>query len=553
MFPTGDLLVHLNFAIHVSGSGGIKRKSFCFSPGSGAPGSFSRLNHPIPTGDTGGVSGTGPYPKVKEPCPATRRLGLIMAVWNLMATVALYIAVVSSCVSDEFQSWCHDTNQTRAEFRIQGFHDVSAMACSVSGHFKFETSEWCAVISAVDGSRQFEESEVTTVHENGNAGSCQDAWCDWSMLYMYISKLVEQVMKDKDTLAFMMALMLLVAMNTGLVAIAVLRGQMTVATSMNLVLILHFCFEYLQKRKHAWKQKTRRQRQQSCLSQHCAARKLRVLLIFAMFGNSWAMDAGMASQIAELARAATMAATAASSVAEKVGVKSMSAGMESASKVLKNPHTFNGEDPTSFSSWKLTFETWMAYGDDRFGELLGKVERMTKPPIYSTYDSEKKAMANKFFAILSIYVRGRTSALVRSVASDEKDGFRLCFELCKECLPSSKQRTLSLTQTLAQYPSFNSKSSMLEQILNFEQLVGQYECSSGNVYPGDLKGATILRCSPARVREYLKLSLKEESTYSDIREALLAYERVTKGYTSEQLVKQVQSTPDSEATPMEVE
>ena len=195
----------------------------------------------------------------------------------------------------------------------------------------------------------------------------------------------------------------------------------------------------------------------------------------------------------------------------------------------------------------------MAFGDDRFGDLLSKVERMSKASFYTTYDSEQKTMANKFFAILSSYMRGRTSSLVRSVASDEKDGLRLWYELCKEYLPSSKQRTLSLAQTLAQYPSFNSKSSMLEQILNFEQLVGQYESSSGNVYPGDLKAAITLRCSPARVREYLQLSLKEESTYSDIREALLAYERATKGYTSEQLLKQVQSTPDSEATPMEVD
>ena len=56
----------------------------------------------------------------------------------------------------------------------------------------------------------------------------------------------------------------------------------------------------------------------------------------------------------------------------------------------------------------------MAYGDDRFGDLLSKVERMSKAPVYSTYDSEQKSMANKFFAILSSYMRGRTSASVRS-------------------------------------------------------------------------------------------------------------------------------------------
>ncbi len=85
---------------------------------------------------------------------------------------------------------------------------------------------------------------------------------------------------------------------------------------------------------------------------------------------------------------------------------------------------------------------------------------------------------------------------------------------------------------------------MLDQILNFEQLVSQYESSSGNGYSGDLKAATIRRCSPTRVQEYLQLSLKEESTYSNIREAILSYECVTKGHTAEQLLTQVQATPE---------
>ena len=117
---------------------------------------------------------------------------------------------------------------------------------------------------------------------------------------MYISDQLEQIVKDKGILARMMALSMLVAMNIGLVAIAVLGGHLTVAASLNLLLILHFFVKYLQKRKYAWKQKTRLQKRQSRLSQHVTARKLRVLLIFAMFGNSWAMDAGMESQITRL-------------------------------------------------------------------------------------------------------------------------------------------------------------------------------------------------------------------------------------------------------------
>ena len=61
----------------------------------------------------------------------------------------------------------------------------------------------------------------------------------------------------------------------------------------------------------------------------------------------------------ELAQAATRAAKAATTVDERVGSKGgMASGMESASKVLKNPDVFNGEDAASFMGWKLNFETW---------------------------------------------------------------------------------------------------------------------------------------------------------------------------------------------------
>ena len=135
------------------------------------------------------------------------------------------------------------------------------------------------------------------------------------------------------------------------------------------------------------------------------------------------MDVNVAQQITELAQAATRAAQAATTVAEKFGSKGMSAGMESASKVLKNPDAFNGEDAASFMGWKLNFETWMSYGDERFNDLLGKVEKMDRAPSYASYDSEQKSMANKFFAILSSYLRGRTSVNQVSWESSNDDGY----------------------------------------------------------------------------------------------------------------------------------
>ena len=69
-----------------------------------------------------------------------------------------------------------------------------------------------------------------------------------------------------------------------------------------------------------------------------------------------------------------------------------------------------------------------------------------------------------------------------------------------------------------------------------------------------MKAATILRCSLRRAPKYLQLSLKEESTYSDIRAAIFACECVTRGYTAEQLLKQVQATPEPDTSaPLEVD
>ena len=408
---------------------------------------------------------------------------------------------------------------------------------------------------AVDGCNYTVDGELMSVWSRSAfmVDGVKSSW--WQISTATTMDVTSYLQSGLCFLAAMVVLGALAARNVlSIGVLAVIGGQEWLVTGLNLIFSVFFCFEQQQKQKHAWKQKSRLEKRKSRLS-HCRAmQQMQVLIWISMMGNCWAMDVNVAQQITELAQAATRAAQAATTVAEKVGSKGMASGMESASKVLKNPDTFSGEDAASFMGWKLNFETWMTYGDERFGELLGKIEKMTNAPSFAAYDAEQKSMANKFFAILSSYLRGRTSALVRAVANGDKDGFRLWFDLCREYLPTSKQRTLSLAQTLAQYPQFTSKTSMLEQILNFEQLVSQYESSSGNMYPSDLKAATILRCSPQRIREYLQLSLKEESTYADIREAVLAHERVTKGFPTEQILKQVQTSGEHDTSaPMEVD
>ena len=433
------------------------------------------------------------------------------------------------------------------------FDSLAMYNASTELDLKFENLHECDVMySAEYGYNFYDDGRFNT-----SATYDDDFESSWLHVLAMDDAVIKQLQCGLSFLATMAILALLMAWNILSVNIlAVIGGQESFVTVLNLIFGVFLCLKQYRRQQYAWKKKSRTEKKKSHLSRCRLVRQLQVLIWISLMGHCWAMDVNVAQHITELAQAATRAAQAATAVAEKVSAKGgMSSGMESAAKVLKNPDVFNGEDAAGFMGWKLNFETWMGFGDDRFNELLGKVERMDRAPVFSSYDSEQKSMANKFFAILSSYLRGRTNALVRSVANSDKDGFKLWYDLCREYLPNSKQRTLSLAQTLAQYPQFSNKIGMLEQILNFEQLVGQYESSSGNTYPGDLKAATILRCSPQRIREYLQLSLKEDSSYADIREAVLAHERVTKGFSSESILKQIQ-TPSGEpdtSMPMEVD
>ena len=246
----------------------------------------------------------------------------------------------------------------------------------------------------------------------------------------------------------------------------------------------------------------RKERRLCRLSQVVRKRQTQVMMLFMVVGTAQSMETQQILQrITRLAEAANTAAQAATEATQAMTrtTGSSTHGWESATKILKSPDTFNGEDPLLFATWKLQFESWLSFGDSKFNELLAHVEGSTKEPDCSCYTPEQTAIANKFFAVLSSYLRGRCLQMVRA-NQQAKDGFKLWFQMCREFLPATRQRSLALAQTLGQYPNFNQKLSMMENILQFEQLVMQYEQTSKETYPSDLKTATLIRCAPQKLK-----------------------------------------------------
>ncbi len=108
----------------------------------------------------------------------------------------------------------------------------------------------------------------------------------------------------------------------------------------------------------------RRQR----LHELCQQRKMKVVLWLAMVYSAQAMEGSPVAagsqgervfleRVTSLTEAATAAANAAAQALSSMQSRA-STGLESATRILKAPDVFTGEDPMVFQTWKFQFSSW---------------------------------------------------------------------------------------------------------------------------------------------------------------------------------------------------
>ena len=296
--------------------------------------------------------------------------------------------------------------------------------------------------------------------------------------------------------------------------------------------------------------------------------QIRALLFLSCMWTSHGMQAGgeenFLQQMSQLAAAATNAASAAehaltamqaaSSASSSSGVAGALQSGLTAVTIKRNPDPFDGSDPHGFTTWKFVFLSWLTFAEPKYQKLLERVEQLDHMPSMTEYSEEEQQFSSRLFAILTSYLKGRCLQLVRS-GLEQRDGFHLWKELHREYLPSTRARSLALAQALAAYPAFSKDKTVLECVLSYEQLVQEFEKMSGSTYPQELKSATLIRCSESRLREHLQLTIKESTTYQEIREAVLSHEQASKTWSQESIMKSLnmKSTDAGGPAPMEID
>ena len=118
---------------------------------------------------------------------------------------------------------------------------------------------------------------------------------------------------------------------------------------------------------------------------------------------------------------------------------------------------------------------------------------------------------------------------------------------------------MSLLQVIMAYPAFNTKGSLLPQILKLEEHFIQYERLSGSKLPADMKAAVLLRAVGGQMKVHLNLTLNEGSSYQKIREAILAFDTATTRWNESAAISFTTSSPMTQTVdqgglmPMEVD
>ena len=127
-------------------------------------------------------------------------------------------------------------------------------------------------------------------------------------------------------------------------------------------------------------------------------------------------------------------------------------------------------------------------------------------------DVDVKDLARKLYSILSSYLQGPALQIVRAFSFD-RNGFAVWHRLKELYAPRARPCALAVGQAIMQHPGFSQQRSMLENLLQFDALLDQYELASGHSMPDDLVASTVMRCLDGGTRRHLEMVMDKNMNY----------------------------------------
>eukprot|EP00435_Cladocopium_sp_Y103_P019344 s4186_g4.t1 len=264
-------------------------------------------------------------------------------------------------------------------------------------------------------------------------------------------------------------------------------------------------------------------------------------------------------EVAEATKAAAKAAQAVQSqTAQQPAGPSPSSSPSSStaqtvdwSKLLNKPPVFDykttEDEIRAFRDWSWQLIQFLNAIDPGYEkELQALMDDPTHGLDISTASTETRQRSSKLYGLLASLCKNRSLNVIRSVKA--ADGYEALRQLTLALRPSSSGRGLALMAALTSWPQFSMGQPLQPQLLKLEDALEEAR-RAGTTIPDTLQQAILLKCVSGQLRTHLNLSISESTTFKELRENVLRWDRSQQKWAG--LLFSEDAT--SSATPMEVD
>ena len=228
---------------------------------------------------------------------------------------------------------------------------------------------------------------------------------------------------------------------------------------------------------------------------------------------------------------AALAASQAAQALREANEKRGSGCYAEANKIIQCPKEFGHattlEDQSQWSDFAFSFKSWLFFAEPAFEVDIQYVENHPSIPV--TYQDNpsgaaSKERSRKLYSILAGILKQRPLKTLRQVG--DANGLEVWRQLPGLYMPKTKGRALALLNALMGMPAFTKERTCLEQIQNMERLSEEYRKASGQEINDDILLSTLIRVLPRHIQQHIQLSMDEQSSFAQVKDRVLAYERV---------------------------
>ena len=269
----------------------------------------------------------------------------------------------------------------------------------------------------------------------------------------------------------------------------------------------------------------------------------------------------IAMRMLQAAEAAVAAANAASTAINSLTSSSTGTGGATGTtktewyKVLPKPSCFEPKDReaelATFRDWWWQVEQYMLAVDANYGHDLQTIRSKLDEEIPLVEQSIEQTRRSAFlYGLLASLLKNRPLSLLKGI--EQGNGLEAVRQLFRTCQPSSRNRSLGLLHLIMQWPSFDMRSAILPQILKLEDSFKEYE-KIATALSEELKFAVLLKRLSGQLKTYLQVSMRENMTYEELREATLRYDQCTIKWSQSMALGSSVSASNDTSGPMDVD